>query len=349
MKKQLLALLALSVVIIGSFAIPSVAAAPYSAYISGSATNGSAQSLAGVNVLAVNVTTHASFSTSTDSTGAYNLSLPSGTYNVSASLENYTAVADFHNVVVSVAAPASLDFVLNEMLGRVTGHVSSGNSALSGAVITLIGAQNYTATSTSPFGEYTISNLSPGEYLAKAEMIGYDTSYHQGVVTVVRGATEQIDFVLTPQFGLLYGKISMGETPLSGVTVTLVSGTSHVLTVQSDASGNYTLTNIVPGNYVIVLTKSGLEDQSVPVSVAPNREQRVDILMQYAPTEGLRGFIGSLDLTHSLMVVALIITLIVIGVAFVVRSKAGKDPDLLAFDEEEEKEEKEQKGKKKSG
>jgi len=68
--------------------------------------------------------------------------------------------------------------------------------------------------------------------------------------------------------------------------------------------------------------------------------------MSRSPVEGLQGFIGNLDLTHSLMIVAMLVTVIIMAFAVFIRMRSIKKPDMLAKEEEEE-EEREEKPKKK--
>ena len=142
---------------------------------------------------------------------------------------------------------------------------------------------------------------------------------------------------MVPQFSVLLGKVTLNGAPCDGVSVQLLQGSAVIKQTVTDANGNYTITNVVAGDYLLEFTESGFQDKGVPTSVAPNREQRLDVSMQLTPVEGLPGFIDGLDLTHSLMVVGLIMALGMIAVAFFVSNKGKKRSDLLAVPEEEDK------------
>ena len=329
-------------------ASPAEAAGPLDPFfIGGSAVNETGVPLASVNITATDVTTHFNYYALTNATGNYNISLPAGTYNLSAAMVNRTANVTYHNVLVGPGNVTGLEFTLSEVLGQVLGHVTSGEVALGGVTITLSGAKDYVATSTNPFGAFIINGVQPGAYVAKASKTGYNDSYYSKPVDVARGSSVEIAFTLQPQFSLVFGRVSLGGNPEEGVKVILLSGSQTVKEAQTDANGNYSLNNVITGDYVLQFSKAGLQERIVLISVAPNREQRLDLSMQLAPVEGLRGFIGDLDLTHSLMVVGLVIAILMTIVALFIRSKGAKNPKLLAFDEDEasKPEKKEPKGK----
>jgi large-conductance mechanosensitive channel len=80
--------------------------------------------------------------------------------------------------------------------------------------------------------------------------------------------------------------------------------------------------------------------------LAPLEDKRVDPVLARSPVEGLKGFIGDLDLTHSLMIVAMLVIVILMAFAVFIRVRSAKRPDMLA-NEEEEEEDKEKKKEKK--
>ncbi len=342
MKRLTPALLALFLVAICAFPMlsASIAAAEPPQSIAGHVVNSVETELSGVTIRATNTTTSAFFEATTNVTGGYHLFLPSGTYNVTAALVNFTANRTYTIVLGVDENLTAIDFRLTEMLGTVSGHITDGTVALGDVTVTLIGDVNYTGVSTTPFGDYSITGIIPGTYIAKASKMGYNDSYHFPAVTIDRTSSLIINFVMVPQFSTLLGKVTLNGAPVDGVTIVLLQGSTVVKQTLSDAAGNYTISNVIAGSYILKFSKSGYQDKAVQISVAPNREQRTDVSMQLTPVEGLPGFIDGLDLTHSLMVVGLIMALGMVAVAFFVISKGKKNPDLLAVPEEEEEEEK---------
>jgi hypothetical protein len=320
-------------------------AATYAQSIVGTAHNETMAGFPDVLIRATNTTSLAVFNATTNSTGDYQLPLPSGTYNVTATLANYTANRAYTIVVTEGQDLSGVDFTLTEILGNVSGHVTDGVVALGDVQITLIGdSVNYTGMSATPFGDYAINGVEPGTYVVKASKLGYNDSYHFPAIVVDRGSQIQINFVLQAQFSMLLGKVTANGAAQENVNVALTQGSTVVKQTITDANGNYSITSVIAGDYILKFTRSGLQEKDVPLSIPPNREQRQDVTMELTPVEGLKGFIDDLDLTHSLMVVGFILALGMIGVAFVVASKGRKNPDILVVPEDEEKEEGQNRG-----
>jgi hypothetical protein len=347
LRRSIPILIALILTLMCAAPLPSAeaVAAPLPQSIGGHVLNATGTAFPGVTIKATNTTTSVVFQNTTNSSGAYWLYLPAGTYNVTAILVNYSSNRTYELVLQSGSNITGVDFWLSEMLGSVTGHITDGTIALGGVTVTLIGAVNYTGVSTTPFGNYTIAGIAPGTYVAKASKMGYNDSYHYPAVEVERTSSLEIDFVMAPQFSVLLGKVTLNGAPSDDVTVELLQGSQIIKQTTTDANGNYTINSVIAGDYLLKFTKPGLQDKAVQVSVAPNREQRTDVSMQLTPVEGLPGFIDGLDLTHSLMVVGLVIALGMIAVAFFVSVKGRKNSGLLAVPEDEDKpKENEEKG-----
>ncbi len=327
-------------------AAPSVSAAdPF--FMIGQVRDGGGMALSEVNVSASDVSNGLTFFSITNDTGAFNISLPDGVYNVSASRGNYSSNVTYHEIVVGPNSVVGIDFTLSEILGRVYGYVTSGNVSVGEVTVTLSNAkQSFTSQSQLPFGLYSIDDVAPGVYLAKAEKTGYWTAYAEDPVIVTRGNSMQVNFSLEVQPARVFGTVSVAGTPETDVTVELLLGGNVIRQAQTDNNGNYSFANLQSGEYELRLSKEGLVDKTVQVSLAPFEEKRVDPTMSRSPVEGLQGFIGDLDLTHSLMIVAMLVTVIIMAFAIFIRMRSIKNPDMLANEEEKEVE-REEKSKKK--
>ena len=77
---------------------------------------------------AVNTTTLASFNATTNATGAYQLSLPAGTYNVTATAINYTANRTYTLVVQAAVNHTEIDFRLTNCWAPSRGTSPTGPS-----------------------------------------------------------------------------------------------------------------------------------------------------------------------------------------------------------------------------
>jgi hypothetical protein len=124
------------------------------------------------------------------------------------------------------------------------------------------------------------------------------------------------------------------------VTVHLLSAGSLVTETLTNELGNFSLANIPSGEYTLTFSKEGLEDEAVQISLLPFADQRVDVAMVRQPVQGGEGFIAGLDLTHSMMVVGLIVSLLLMLFALFIKLRSSSHPGLLAKEESEENKEK---------
>ena len=156
----------------------------------------------------------------------------------------------------------------------------------------------------------------------------------------------QVNFTLKVQPARVFGAVSLAGNPEADVTVELLLSGILLGTAQTDAFGNYSFGNLKAGEYQLRLSKEGLVEKTVSVSLEPFEDKRVDPVMARSPVEGLKGFIGDLDLTHSLMIVAMLVIVILMAFGVFIRMRSAKRPDMLA-NEEKEEEDREKKTKKK--
>ncbi|HUV24210.1 MAG TPA: carboxypeptidase-like regulatory domain-containing protein [Methanomassiliicoccales archaeon] len=312
------------------------AAWPDDMWVSGTVIDDKGEPFAGVNITAENTTTGMRFYIMTGANGTYNISLPVGNYNVSAVRTNYSANITYQMLNVSENL-TNLDFTLSELLGTVTGFVTNGTVPIASATVYLCNAEyNYSAVTTIPLGQYEITDIEPGSYVARAEKEGYLTNYSAIPVMVERGKTTEVDFNLTAEPATLYGKVMFGTKGLSGVQVQVVSN-DIVVTAMTDTIGNYTITDIPVGHYTVTFTKKEFVSQEFQVTLGATVPTNLDVsLEREAGTGG--GFIPGFDLPHSLMVVGLMLGLITLIFALFVRLRVEKNPELLDKEEIEEEE-----------
>lgn len=334
----LMSLLALAV--LQASAVASGPMAPDDVSLAGTVSDALGAAISGAEVVARNVANGSEFSSLSNQLGGYNVTLPAGTYNVSASLPRYGANITYAMLQVTDDM-VGLDFTMTELPGTVSGFVTSGDAPVPGVRITLSkGGLNYSGNTTAPFGRYDISGVLPGVYVAKAEKGGYWTSFAPAPVFVVGGEGTILNFTLLPQPVRVFGIVSVGGEVEEGVSVHMLSQGVAVKETLTDSRGNFTISGVPAGDYTLVFKKDGLEDKSVLVSLEPFADQRVDVSMTREPVQGGEGFINDLDLTHSMMVVGLIVSLLLMLFALFIRMRGAKRPELLAKEEEEPEEKK---------
>jgi hypothetical protein len=314
----------------------SEAAWPDDMWVSGTVVDDQGEPFAGVNITVENTTTGLRYYATTESNGTYNISLPVGSYNISAVRTNYTANTTYQMLNVSENL-TGLDFTLSELLGTVTGFVTNGTVPIADATVYLVNAEyNYSADTTIPLGQYEIIDIQPGSYVARAEREGYLTNYSDIPIVVVRGQTTEVDFNLTAEPATIYGKVMFGTRGLSGVQIQVVSN-DFSITAVTDSIGNYTITDIPVGAYTVIFSKEEFISQEFQVTLGATVPTNLDVsLEKEAGTSG--GFIPGFDLPHSLMVVGLMLALITLVFALFIRLKVEKRPELLEREEIEEEE-----------
>lgn len=333
---MVVALLLLSTLTVSLVALPASGQGELS--VSGTVTDGSGAPMTGISVTAVNTTDPAmAYDTTTGTDGSYSLELPPGTYNISAAAQIFRANASYVNISVDSDVDG-VDFTMTEILGTVTGHITNGTTTLAGARVTIANEErNYSVFSSAPLGAFVITDVHPGVYIAYAEREGYDRTYYPTPVTVVRGASVDMNFTLTEQPSRLLGKVTFNNAPLSGVRVTAVGDDMSERVVQTDGEGIYRFDTIPAGHYTLTFTRSGYDSVEVSVNLAPLKDNVKDAQMKRAAVQGGEGFFPGYDLSHSLMIIGLALSLITIVAALFIRYRVRRRPDLLS--EEEEKSE----------
>jgi thermitase len=197
--------------------------------------------------------------TTTDATGKYAISnVPPGTYQVIASKAGYYSFSS--SVTVVAGSTTVANFALAEIPGSIAGTVTSAKdgSPLVGATVT----DGTRTTTTDGTGKYTIANVPPGTYQVTASKAGYQSS--SVTVMVVAGNTVVANFSLSETPGAITGTLTSAKdgSVIAGATVT--DGTR---TTTTDATGKYTISNVPPGTYQAVASKSGYHSSSLSVTV----------------------------------------------------------------------------------
>jgi hypothetical protein len=295
--------------------------------------------LADATVVAENVTSGLTYSALTDSEGQYALQVPiEGTYNITVSLMNYSAVTTHNDVAVPGPVGTMINFTMEEVLGMVRGFVTDGSVSVKGAIVHLTNqAFNYTATSSAPLGEYEMVGVQPGVYVAYAEKLGYDRGNYPAPVVIQRGSIAEINITLTEQPATLFGKVlNQNNNPLKGVRVSIGSPDFDTIVI-SDENGNYSFVGLTAGDYKVKYELDGYNTEVVNIALDPYEERRLDIVMERDTTNQTAVLFG-FDLPHSIMLVALMVGIVMVALGVIMTTRAHKRPDRLARVEIEEEE-----------
>jgi len=191
--------------------------------------------------------------TTTDANGNYSFpALPrGGDYTLTVSKTHYTFSAPsrtFNNLTSNQTA----DFDSTRILHSISGRVTVGQSSMSGVVVTLSGSQVGMAT-TDMDGNYSFTVFAGGDYTLTPSKTHYSFTPPTRTFTDLSG-NQTSNFIATLNVHSLSGRVTEGQTSLSGVTVSL-SGTQSGTTI-TDAGGNYSFTTFAGGDYALTVSKT---------------------------------------------------------------------------------------------
>jgi uncharacterized membrane protein len=211
--------------------------------ISGTVTNSAGTGLANATVSY----SGGSATATTNSGGAYTLSVAPGTYSVTASATGYQSSTQ-SNVIVSIGATTTANFSLVQLIGTISGTVTnSAGAAISGATVSYSGGSP-TAT-TNAAGSYALS-VPPGTYSVTATATGYQST-NQSNVTVTNGNTTTVNFTLVQSVGTAMSTVQAAVKFQSG---------------QTSLSLAYPLTPTAGNTLIVVGISSGLTGTTLTVS-----------------------------------------------------------------------------------
>jgi hypothetical protein len=269
--------------------------------------------------------------------GTYTLpSLPAGTYSLTASLEGFNASIVTDVVVESGAITEEVDILLEEKITRLWGIVKAGTVLLVGANVSIAGTDYYGESSIE--GAYEIVGLPAGVYTVTASLQGYNN------VTVLeveirRGFELQLNFNLTGLPGALYGVVVDAVTGnhLAGVTVVVLPLREAI----TNTNGEFQFTGLPADEYIVRFTLEGYQPKEIgPVETTLDETTELGHVELEPIRESFGGFIFGFDLAHSMMILALFLTIVILAFAVVLRIRTFEAPDNApaVYDELDEEE-----------
>jgi hypothetical protein len=195
-----------------------------------------------------------------DPTGFYSMTVPTGTYTVTASLAGYQTATQ-NNVIVSNNQTTTVNLTLNPFpVGYITGHVTLNGGT--GVITQVVVTAGTISGNPDMSGNYTLI-VPPGTYDVIATHSGYYADTVNAVLVANQQTTSGVNLVLNPMpvNGQITGIVTLnGGTGL--ITQVLVSAGGGVATTNPNASGFYTLT-LPAGNYDVTASLSGYAAQTI--------------------------------------------------------------------------------------
>lgn len=274
------------------------------------------------------------------SDGSYSITnIPEGIYSLTASKDGFFSNTSVDVKVTRGNMTAGVDFNLTEKPTRLYGIVKSGSFLLVGVNISVVGTEYYNISGID--GNFEIRNLTAGTYAVLASRTGYYAKTMEGIVIPAGGET-QLEVNLTAMPGsLLQGTVIAGDSnsPLSGVLITIISGNKNTLSTYTNINGEFVFPGLEEGNYTIQFKKEGYQ----PLEIGHLEVRENDTTSHSFPMNPLRrgvgeGFIFGFDMAHSMMILALFLTIVILAVAVYLRMRTFQAPESApaVYDEAEE-------------
>jgi len=174
-----------------------------------------------------------------------------------------------------------------DLLGSISGVVSSEGSPLSGIAVQLTGGQGplYMNAVTAADGSYNFLNLPPGTYTVTATVT--DPAWSQSVV-LREGEHATVDFNLTTSLlGSISGVVSVDGEPQEGFEITLWA--TEPLIDYTDEEGIYRFSDLPAGPYTVVARGHGEYSAYQSLDLDEGQDAVVEFRLGFPPTEADSG------------------------------------------------------------
>ncbi|HEV7403125.1 MAG TPA: SdrD B-like domain-containing protein [Chthoniobacteraceae bacterium] len=247
---------------------------------------------------------------------------------------NFSGSLATNDAISAIAVPTGQDgagYNFGELGSPITGVVyrddskdgtrDAGEPGLPGVTIQLLDPLTMlpiSTTTTGPDGRYTFGNLPPGSYIIReTQPLGYaDTTPNDQPVTVAAPGPADVNF--GEKLGSFSGKVfqdldndgvqGLGEPGIAGVTVTLTGtdalGRPVTRTAMTNATGDYTIDNVLSGTYTLTETQpAGYTDGKDSIGTSNGTPSGTDSTTGIALGAGVAatgynfGELGATDLT----------------------------------------------------
>ena len=215
----------------------------------------------------------------TDDAGKFSFAnLQPGSYELEILRVDYDAIN--YNVNVEPGEQINLNFSSIPSTMSIKGDVRSSLSdkPVEGVVIALqekTGTETTTVT-TDALGRYGFAVTSPGSYILAATDSEYKTARPTSLEYT--GAPTTQSFKIEPKFGQVSGTVStLTGTVLSSATIVLIKDGNQVGNATSDAQGTYSIADVAPGTYTLVITQGTYLEKRLPLQVLANDSVKQDI------------------------------------------------------------------------
>lgn len=226
----------------------------------------------------------------TDSSGQYIVgNLPSGSFNVVVNSPGFGQVITGINLGVGQdLSGVNISLIPNPGIinGQIT-NLSTGDP-ISGATVVIIDGISQipvATTTTSVFGNFSVSGLAPGSYIVSASKLNFTTE-QTGAIVISDSAT-RADLKLGENPGSIVGNVEdTNGNPITGNGIQIsVFNENNVLVVSflANSNGTYSVPSLAPGTYFVSAYAPNYSTSTVSAIVQSNQTTNVTNVLAANP------------------------------------------------------------------
>ncbi|MCX6013446.1 MAG: carboxypeptidase regulatory-like domain-containing protein [Chloroflexi bacterium] len=226
-----------------------------------------AVTLAGAGLQGVTITLSgaSSATVTTDASGNYTFTrLANGNYTITPGKSGYSFSSSSSNQTINSSNLTTINFTATALKYNIIGNVTFNGTGFPGVTMTLSGSSSATVL-TDASGNYTFTGFTNGNYTVTPGKTGYAFSPGSSSQTINGANNTGVNFTSTGGGYNITGTVnSVNGGSLQGVTVTL--NTNPVKTAITDSAGNYTISNMPDGTYILTPSLGGANAVFNPVN-----------------------------------------------------------------------------------
>ncbi|MEW6173954.1 MAG: S8 family serine peptidase [Bacillota bacterium] len=166
-------------------------------------------------------------------------------------------------------------------VGTISGRVTdAADNPIAGANV----SDGTRTVVTGADGTYIIADVPAREYTVTASATGYHSASYTAAVSA--DETTVLDFRLLPvQNGAITGTVTDGANPIAGAAIDLTATgtTPYTRSTTTDENGNYSISDLPPGEYSVTASADGFQEASMAVTVTEGQSVTVDFIMNPLP------------------------------------------------------------------
>jgi hypothetical protein len=181
----------------------------------------------------------------------------------------------------------TVDVFLNGSAGAIFGTVSGPPAGTTTLQLFLNNVLILT-TNTNGSNQYSFPNFAPGNYTVTASSANYATQILGG--TVSSNATTTLNFTMVSTVGNLTGNVSNGTNPIVGAVVQVKVNGPVIQQTVTDSIGNYTVNDLLPRTYNVVVTAENYNQQIQGVEIVVGITETLNFILSSNPGT-LTGFV----------------------------------------------------------